>query len=88
MSQLSIFFSLKTNKNLTYKKYIYKRTIYYIWINQSVHDKINKNKEGTMRISKLIYVVFFSWVLGIFSIASAQELCTECLSKVPKDMRD
>ena len=39
-----------------------------------------------MRISKLIYVVLFSWFLGIFSIASAQELCTECLSKVPKDM--
>ena len=41
-----------------------------------------------MRINKLIYVVVFSWILGIFSTASAQELCKECLSKVPADMRD
>ena len=41
-----------------------------------------------MRISKLIYVVLFSWILGIFSAASAQELCKECLSKVPADVRD
>ena len=41
-----------------------------------------------MKIKKLFYVVLFSWFLGIFSNASAQELCTECLSKVPADMRD
>ena len=44
-----------------------------------------------MRISKLFLVVIFSWFIGIFTTAtsfSAQELCTECLSKVPKDMRD
>ena len=41
-----------------------------------------------MKIKKLFYVVLFSWILGIFNIASAGELCTECLSKVPKDMRD
>ena len=41
-----------------------------------------------MRINKIIYVALFSWLLGIFSIASAGELCKECLSKVPKDMRD
>ena len=41
-----------------------------------------------MRIRKLIYVVLFSWILGIFSVASAQELCTDCLKNVPKDMRD
>ena len=41
-----------------------------------------------MKIKKLFYVVLFSWVLGIFSNASAGELCTECLKNVPKDMRD
>ena len=46
-------------------------------------------KEGNfMKIKKLFYVVLFSWFLGIFGSASAQELCTECLSKVPADMRD
>ena len=41
-----------------------------------------------MKISRIIYVVIFSWFLGIFSTASAGELCTECLKKVPKEMRD
>ena len=41
-----------------------------------------------MKISKIIYVVIFSWFLGIFSTASAGELCTECLKKVPQEMRD
>ena len=41
-----------------------------------------------MKIKKFIYVLLFSWVFGIFSSASAQELCKECLSKVPADMRD
>ena len=41
-----------------------------------------------MTIKKMFYVVLFSWILGIFSSASAGELCTECLKNVPKDMRD
>ena len=41
-----------------------------------------------MKISKIVSVVLFSWFFGIFSSASAQEVCTECLSKVPQDMRD
>jgi Cytidylyltransferase C-terminal domain (DUF2432). len=41
-----------------------------------------------MKIKKMLYVVLFSWFFGIFSSASAGELCKECLSKVPQDMRD
>ena len=41
-----------------------------------------------MKIRKYIYVILFSWFMGIFSTASSQEVCTECLSKVPQDMRD
>ena len=39
-----------------------------------------------MKIKKLIYAVLFSWILGVFNIASAGELCTECLKNVPKEM--
>ena len=41
-----------------------------------------------MKITKIIYVVMFSWILGIFSTANTGELCTECLKKVPQEMRD
>ena len=41
-----------------------------------------------INIKKLFYVVIFSLFVGIFTAASAQELCTKCLKDVPKDMRD
>ena len=41
-----------------------------------------------MKITKIIYVFMFSLILGIFSTANTGELCTECLKKVPKEMRD
>ena len=65
------------------------------WKNNLIHENIKLliilSEGGNMRISKLFLVVIFSWFIGIFTTAtsfSAQELCTECLSKVPKDMRD
>ena len=41
-----------------------------------------------MKITKMIYVVIFSFFFGIFSTANSGELCTECLKKVPQEMRD
>ena len=41
-----------------------------------------------MKITKMIYVIMFSSLLGIFSTANSGELCTECLKKVPQEMRD
>ena len=41
-----------------------------------------------MYIRKILSVILFSWILGISGSASAQEVCDECLSKVPQDMRD
>ena len=44
--------------------------------------------ERNMKITKWIYVVIISSFFGIFSAANTGELCTECLKKVPQEMRD
>ena len=41
-----------------------------------------------MKISKIVICCSFLLVFGIFSSASAEDVCKECLSKVPQDMRD
>ena len=39
-------------------------------------------------MKKLLNIFLFSCFLGIFSFATAQDRCDECLEKVPQDMKD